>query len=198
MEKLPRYVPSPLPPLHNFIALHPSLLNPSTKMQLTLLVWHIYLFVCSQKVGSYYATVFMVSWLVRLFSLLPLCPWREAGDVWWCLSRGLLFESPFLSPLLLSLPSPLAPSVLSFFCWWSILLAFSFSSGKFFHTFLLRVGLFVWLFLSCWEMIVGRLYVQLAALWHWYLPLWLIVFFSVHFFMFFFFLIDKLDELVWW
>ena len=35
---------------------------------------------------------------------------------------GLSFDSPFLSPLLFFLPSPLALSVLSFFCSWSILL----------------------------------------------------------------------------
>ena len=37
---------------------------------------------------------------------------------------GLSFDSPFLSPLLFLLPSPLALSVLSFFCYWSILLIF--------------------------------------------------------------------------
>ena len=33
------------------------------------------------------------------------------------------------------------------------------------------LGVFVWLLFNSQEMIVGRRYVQLAAIWHWYLPL---------------------------
>ena len=52
---------------------------------------------------------------------------------------GLSFDSPFLSLLLFFLPSPLALSVLSFFCYWSILLTFFQKTIKYF---LLRVRLF--------------------------------------------------------
>ena len=47
---------------------------------------------------------------------------------------------------------------------------------------LLRVRVFVWLFLSCYEMIVGRWYVQLVVICHWYLPLCNFLFFIYIFF----------------
>ena len=52
----------------------------------------------------------------------------------------LLFDCPYLSPLLIFLPSPLALAVLSFFCYWSILLTFFLQ--KTLKYFSLRVRLF--------------------------------------------------------
>ena len=48
-------------------------------------------------------------------------------------------------------------------------------------------------------MIVGRWYVQLAAIWHWYLPLCIFIYiYCVDFFFIFFcnLVIDKLDRIV--
>ena len=53
---------------------------------------------------------------------------------------GLSFDFPFLSPLLFLLPSPLALSVLSCFCYWSILRTFFLQ--KTLKYFSLRVRLF--------------------------------------------------------
>ena len=50
----------------------------------------------------------------------------------WFEMSGLSFDSPFLSPLLFFLPSPLALSVWSFFCLWSILLTFFPENSDFF------------------------------------------------------------------
>ena len=44
-------------------------------------------------------------------------------------------------------------------------------SRKLSNIFRYGLGFFVWLLLSSQQMIVGRWYVQLAAIWHWYLPL---------------------------
>ena len=83
---------------------------------------------------------------------------------------GLLFDTPFLSPLLLFF----LPIVLLLFlsCYFSADGPFSwlFSLQKTLKYFSLRVRLF------CMALVEqlgddGRWYVQLAAVWHWYLPL---------------------------
>ena len=79
---------------------------------------HAELCVCHSVVRVHVSERFQICWWKP--DIHCNCPWREAGDVWCLLSgiSGLSFDSPFLSPLLFFLPSPLALSVFffSFFC----------------------------------------------------------------------------------
>ena len=106
---------------------------------------------------------------------------------------GLSFDSPFLSPLLLFS----AQSSCSFCLVIFLLMVYSpdfFPENS--QIFFLKGQFFVWLLLSSQEMIVGRWYVQLAAIWHWYLPLCIYITFSnficlsIPFFIFFFNLVS--------
>ena len=65
------------------------------------------------------------------------------------------------------LHNPLALFIWSFICEQSILMTFS----KNLANICWELGLLIWLLLSSQKMIVGRWYVQLPAIWHWYLPL---------------------------
>ena len=112
---------------------------------------------------------------------------------------GLSFGFLFISSLSFSLSLPPLPGPLFFFSLVIFLpvvhsLAFFFLPRKFSNIFRKELGVFVWLLLAGWKMIADGWYVQLAALWHWYLPLciyitssfFLLLFSSVHSFLYVF------------
>ena len=76
--------------------------------------------VLSRKLGMWLIKLVLSSTSESVWYFSDLWPRRVAGDVWCLLLSGisgLSFDSPFLSPLFyFLLPSPLALSVLSFFC----------------------------------------------------------------------------------
>ena len=111
------------------------------------------------------------TYLQFVFIFWKLAFGREAGDVW-CLTPVWNPSAVIWSPFPISLLGSLL-LLLFLSCHFSANGPFAWLfSRKLSNSFRQGLGFFVWLLWSSWEMIVGRWYVQLAAIWHWLVMSW--------------------------